>query len=81
MAYRVTAPFVNLKLRNPVTGAYAIEGKYEGAIVEDVDPDNLKHHLDLGMVEEVAAPAAEPDRPESDRADRAARGSRSAKPD
>ena len=60
MAYRVTAPFIMLKVKDAVTGAYTFQGLYEGAVVEDVDPDNLQHHLDLDMVEEVSAPAAEP---------------------
>lgn len=58
MAYRVTAPFVMLKVKDAVTGVFTFQGLYEGAIVGEVDPDNLKHHLDLGMVEEVDAPAA-----------------------
>lgn len=67
MPYRVTAPFVYLKLKDPVTGAFAIQGLYEGAVVDDVDPDNLRHHLDLNMVEEVASPPApEPDPEPSD---------------
>ena len=58
MAYRVTAPFVYLKVKDPVIGSYAVQGFYEGAVVDDVDEDNLKHHLDLGMVEEVGARVA-----------------------
>jgi hypothetical protein len=58
MPYRVTAPFVMLKVKDPVTGAYTFQGLYEGAIVEEVDGENLQHHLELGMVEKVAAPAA-----------------------
>jgi hypothetical protein len=55
MAYRVIAPFVNLKLIDPVTGVAAVYGLYEGAVVDNVDPDNLQHHLnqDPPMVEEV----------------------------
>lgn len=70
MAYRVTAPFVNLKVKDPVTGAYTVQGLYEGAIVqEDVEPDNLKHHLDQDppMVEEVDAPAPAAERESSDK--------------
>jgi hypothetical protein len=55
--YRVTAPFVYLRLKDPVTGAFAIQGLYEGAVVDDVDEENLKHHLDLNMVEEVGGRA------------------------
>jgi hypothetical protein len=55
MAYRVTAPFIMLKVKDAVTGAFTFQGLYEGAIADDVEPENLKHHLDLGMVEEVAA--------------------------
>jgi hypothetical protein len=58
MAYRVTAPMVNLKIKDPVTGAYTVQGFYEGAVVDDIEPDNLRHHLDGDMVEEVADPAA-----------------------
>lgn len=77
MAYRVTAPFVLLKVKDPVTGAYTFQGLYEGAIVQEVDPDNLKHHLDLEMVEEVAAPAAAEAEPErSDRDHPAGKGRR-----
>lgn len=58
MAYRVTAPFVYLKLKDPVTGAFAIQGLYEGAVVDDVEEENLRHHLGLNMVEEVGGRAA-----------------------
>lgn len=58
MAYRVTAPYVLLKVKDPVTGAFTFQGLYEGAVVQDVEPDNLRHHLDLEMVEEVPGQAA-----------------------
>lgn len=53
MAYRVTAPYVVLKYHDE-SGQLAIRGFYQHAIVPaTVDEDNLKHHLDNGMVEEI----------------------------
>jgi hypothetical protein len=57
MAYRVKAPFVYLKVKDPVTGTFSVQGLYEGAVVDDVEEENLKHHLDLNMVEEVGGRA------------------------
>ena len=77
MAHRVIAPFVMLKVKDAATGAYTFQGLYEGAVVEDVDPDNLRHHLDLGMVEEVGAAAEpEPSDKASDKDQPAAKGSK-----
>lgn len=59
--YKVVAPYVTLKVKDPA-GADVLIGFYEGAIVENIDADSLKSHLDKGMVEKVSAKAAaEPD--------------------
>lgn len=55
MSYRVTAPYVTLKVKD-ATGSPVITGFYRGAVVpEGVDEASLKHHLDSGMVEEVGS--------------------------
>lgn len=71
--FRVTAPFVNLKLKNPVVGGAAINGFYKGAIVTDdqIEEASLERHLRRNMMEpfyelpspqpEASAPAANPD--------------------
>lgn len=51
-AVRVTAPYVTLKFKDE-TGAEMVRGLYEGGIVENVEAESLKHHLDDGMVEKV----------------------------
>ena len=58
-AYRVTAPYVTLKVRDQA-GAWVLAGFYEGAVVSGVDEASLRHHLDGGMVEKVEDVAAEP---------------------
>lgn len=68
--YRVCAPYVTLKVKDDA-GSDVIKGFYEGALVSgSVDEDNLKHHLDGGMVEKVKAsdvPAEKPaDEPPSE---------------
>ena len=56
MAYRVTAPYVVIKYIG-TTGSAEVRGFYDGAYLPDsLDPDNLKHHLDNNMVEEVDDP-------------------------
>lgn len=53
MSYRVTAPYVTLKVRD-ASGGPVVVGFYAGAIVpEGVDEASLKHHLDHKLVEEV----------------------------
>lgn len=56
-AYRVTAPYVTLKVKDPA-GADVLIGFYEGAVVTDVDPESLEHHLDGEMLEKVSAAEA-----------------------
>ena len=55
-SYRVTAPYVTLKVKD-AAGADVLVGFYEGAVVSDVEEESLKHHLDTGLVEKL--PAAE----------------------
>ena len=55
-SYRVVAPYVTLKVKDP-TGADVLIGFYEGAVVSDIEEDSLKHHLDGEMLEKL--PAAE----------------------
>lgn len=58
--YRVVAPLVYLKVPD-VAGAYVSYTFYKDAVVPGgVEEESLKHHLDLGMVEEVAAPSEDP---------------------
>lgn len=65
--YRVTAPYVLLKVRDQATGKEQVNGFYEGAIVSDsvIDAAFLSRHLDRGWVEEVDEPeSAAPAEPE-----------------
>lgn len=61
--YRVTAPYVLLKVRDQ-QGKPAVNGFHAGAIlpssVAEMDPDNLKRHVDRGWVEQLAELIAEP---------------------
>lgn len=50
MAVRVLAEYVTLKVQNPVAGVH-YRGYLKDSIVEGVEAESLKHHLDLGMVE------------------------------
>jgi hypothetical protein len=60
-SYRVVAPYVTLKVKDPA-GADVLVGFYEGAVVENIEADSLKSHLDKGMLEKVSATkAAEPE--------------------
>jgi hypothetical protein len=52
-AYRVTAPYVTLKVKDQA-GSWVLSGFYEGAVVSNVEPESLRHHLDTGLVEKVA---------------------------
>lgn len=68
MSYRVTAPYVTLKVRD-ASGGPVVVGFYAGAIVpDDVDAASLKHHLNHKLVEEVAAPQPEKPAPSQARA-------------
>jgi hypothetical protein len=53
--YRVTAPYVVLKLKDHRSGKTVVTGFYADARVTDVDvdPESLKRHLDRGWIEEV----------------------------
>jgi hypothetical protein len=52
--YRVIAPYVTLKVKDPTGGAVML-GFYQGAVVSDVDEESLKHHLDGGFIEKVTS--------------------------
>jgi hypothetical protein len=56
---RVLAEYVTLKVEDPAAGSRII-GYLKDSIVGNVEAESLKHHLDLGMVEEVEAPKQEP---------------------
>lgn len=63
---RVTAPYVTLKVQDQSRGTVLV-GYYEGAIVENVDDESAKHHVDSGLAEEASSgdlPAAPPLLPE-----------------
>lgn len=57
MGYRVTAPYVVVKYIG-TTGSAEVRGFYEGAILPDtMDDENLKHHVDSGLVKKVETAA------------------------
>lgn len=67
--YIVTAPMVYLKIRG-VGDKAVINSFYAEAIVPEsaaeIDPDNVKRHLDRGWIKEVeGAPVAEPKPPKA----------------
>jgi hypothetical protein len=69
-AYRVTAPYVTLKVRDQA-GAWVLTGFYDGAVVSGIDEASLRHHLDNGMLVEVEQPAPAPEtEPPSELGDR-----------
>jgi hypothetical protein len=55
----VIAPYVTLKVKDQV-GSFVIRGFNEGGTVksEDIDPDNLRHHLETGLLAPVGSDAA-----------------------
>lgn len=53
-SYRVTAPYVMLKVKD-AAGAEVLVDFYEGAIVSDISEDSLKSHLAKEMLEKVPA--------------------------
>lgn len=57
-AYRVTAPYVTLKVLATATGAAQINGFYAGAIVTDdkIEKASLERHLDRRWIERVDEP-------------------------
>lgn len=66
--YAVLAPYVTLKVKDGLGGS-VIRGFNAGAVVkgEDIDPDNLRHHVDTRLVvpadhrdAEFAVPAGTP---------------------
>lgn len=59
-AYRVTSPYVVLKVMDPMSGSPMMNGFYRDAIVTDdrIAEESLRRHLDRGWLEKVAAPAA-----------------------
>lgn len=57
----VTAPYVILKVRDQMSGGWTMRGYFAGAPVPaDIDPDNLRHHVEGGMVKAVDEPQPEP---------------------
>lgn len=60
---RVLAEYVTLKVEDPTAGVHFV-GYLKDSIVQNVEAESLKHHLDLGMVEKVKA--AKPDQPPAD---------------
>ena len=62
---RVTAPYVTLKVLDPINGP-TVRGFYDGAVVENVDDASAQHHVDTGMAVPADAdstPAAHPEEP------------------
>lgn len=60
--FRVTAPYVVLKMKDPVSGKAMVNGFYKGAIVsgDRVEEVSLKRHIDRDWVEVVEAAPAPP---------------------
>lgn len=48
----VVAPYVTLKMKDPAGGPLVIKGFNEGGVVkgEDVDEDNLRHHVETRLL-------------------------------
>lgn len=62
-AYRVTAPYVTLKVKD-VSGVTIVQGYYAGGVVQDpIEDDQFDKHVRNGWVEEAAASEPEPERP------------------
>lgn len=53
--YVVLAPYVTLKVKDQA-GADVLVGYYKGAVVENVDRDSLRHHLDNGLIAKFGEP-------------------------
>lgn len=72
MRYVVTAPYVVLKVPDQMSGKPTMRGFYAGMLVpEDIDADNLKHHVDGEMVAEMPElsapePVTEPEAPKAE---------------
>jgi hypothetical protein len=60
--YRVTAPYITLKIMDPVAGTPTMLGFYEDARVagDRVEAQSLQRHLDRGWIEPVEESAGEP---------------------
>ena len=66
--YRVTAPYITLKIMDPVAGTPTMLGFYEGAHVagDRVEAQSLRRHLDRGWIEEFDQVDAETPDDQSD---------------
>jgi hypothetical protein len=55
----VIAPYVTLKIKDQA-GGFVVRGLNEGGTVkaEDIDEDNLRHHLETGLIAPVGSDAA-----------------------
>lgn len=58
--YRVTAPYVTLKVKDGAGGEVVV-GYYEGAVVENVAKESVDAHLESEMIEKLEDP--EPAKP------------------
>lgn len=59
---RVTGQYVTLKIQDPNLGTF-IQGYYEGALVQNVEDESARHHLEVGLAVDASAddmPAAPP---------------------
>lgn len=66
-AYRVTAPYVTLKVKD-VSGVTVVQGYYAGGVVQDpLEDEQFEKHVRNGWIEEAEdAPAEEvPETPEA----------------
>lgn len=73
--YRVTAPYITLKSKDPVGGGDVVLGYFKDALVpESVDLEDLARHIRKGMVEKVEgaeAKAVQKQQAEAEKADAA----------
>lgn len=56
-AYRVTAPYATLRIKDAV-GGVTVRGFLEGAVIRavDIEEDSLRHHVEGGMMAPVGGP-------------------------
>lgn len=62
-AYRVTAPYVTLKVKD-VSGVTVVQGYYAGGVVQDpLEDEQFEKHVRNGWIEEAEDPEPAPEAP------------------
>ena len=57
--YRVTAPYVTIRIRDDITGAWSLRGFFPGAVLPaSTHPEDIARHLRKTMIEKVDAAEA-----------------------